>query len=66
VFEGYQDEDPDVPPVFNPGELLVIIEVEPDDVFRCLAIRGGKVMPTLCDIVRLEEITGPGPVVMAA
>ncbi|MBB5696984.1 hypothetical protein FHR19_000309 [Sphingomonas yantingensis] len=49
---------PGVPPVFFPGDVLVVMAVEADGVFECqLADANGRPVPSVSDTIFIEELT---------
>jgi hypothetical protein len=53
-FIGYHDASE---PIFRPGDLLGIAEIEPDGIFRCFLIDWrGRVVSAVGDTIFAEEV----------
>ena len=57
VFLGYADQHPDVPPVFERGDLCVVTAPDDEGVFRCSAISAtGEIAAWRTDTVFSEKV----------
>lgn len=57
VFSGYSEIKMGVPPVFFPGDILVVMAVQADGVLECqLADANGRPVPSVSDTIFVEEL----------
>lgn len=56
-FGRYSEMKAGVPPVFFPGDILVVMAVEADGVLACqLADANGRPVPSVSDTIFIEEL----------